>query len=65
MQRKTFKLLTALLAMMPVLVFAVEAQTHHVHLAVSNGTEAVKWYVRHLGCSTIDERPEAIEGGAV
>ena len=53
----------ALLAAFPSALLA--AETHHVHLATSNASEAVKWYVQHLACQAIDERPEAIDCGAV
>lgn len=45
--------------------FASAATTHHVHLAASNATEAVKWYVRHLGCEPIEGRIEAADCGEV
>ena len=53
----------ALLTAFPSALLA--AETHHVHLATSNASEAVKWYVQHLACQAIDERPEAIDCGAV
>ncbi|MCZ6618220.1 MAG: VOC family protein [Gammaproteobacteria bacterium] len=57
----------ALLTAVPTILLAAEggAQTHHVHLAASNASEAVKWYVRHLECKSIEERPEAINCGAL
>ena len=53
----------ALLTAFPSALLA--AETHHVHLATSNASEAVKWYVQHLACQAIDERSEAIDCGAV
>ena len=56
---------TALLTAIPIQAAERGAQTHHVHLATSNATEAVKWYVEHLECKSIDERSGAIDCGAV
>jgi len=44
---------------------AAAAEAHHVHLTTSNTTEAVKWYVRHLGCQPIEERSNAVDCGSV
>ena len=41
------------------------ADAHHIHLAAPNAGEAVKWYVRHLECQTIEGRPKAINCGAM
>ncbi len=56
---------TALLVTIPTIVSGAEsgAQTHHVHLAASNASEAVKWYLRHLPCKAIAEQPDAIDCG--
>ncbi len=56
---------TALLTAIPIQAAERGAQTHHVHLATSNATEAVKWYVEHLECKSIETRSEAIDCGAV
>ncbi|MCZ6853748.1 MAG: VOC family protein, partial [Gammaproteobacteria bacterium] len=55
----------ALFITAPTVVSGAEngAQTHHIHLAASNASEAVKWYVRHLACKPIEERPDAIDCG--
>ncbi len=37
----------------------------HVELTVSNATEAVKWYARHLDCEPIGRRPDAVDCGRV
>ncbi len=41
------------------------ADAHHIHLAAPHAGEAVKWYVRHLECQTIEGRPKAINCGAM
>ncbi|MCZ6656004.1 MAG: VOC family protein [Gammaproteobacteria bacterium] len=67
MQRKIPSVLIAiaLLAAIPIQAAERAAQTHHVHLAASNATEAVKWYVEHLECKSIEARSDAIDCGAV
>ena len=41
------------------------AAVHHVHVTASAGSEAVKWYSRHLGCSPIEGRTGAADCGGV
>ena len=56
---------TALFSAIPTILLAAAstAQTHHVHIAASNASEAVKWYVRHLSCKSIEDRSDAIDCG--
>ena len=61
--RPVTTLVTVILAVTAAVAHA--AETHHVHVATSNASEAVKWYVQHLECSVIDGRPEAVDCGAV
>ncbi len=61
----SFLIATALLTAIPIQAAETGAQTHHIHLATSNATEAVKWYVEHLECKSIETRSEAIDCGAV
>ncbi len=42
---------------------AFAADIHHVQLAVSNATEAAKWYVEHLDCENIEGQPDAVDCG--
>ena len=58
-------LAAALLCAVPGIVLPATggAQTHHVHLAASNASEAVKWYVEHLPCQPIETRADAIDCG--
>lgn len=57
---------TVLVAVFPPLTHAQPtARAHHIHLATSSASEAVKWYVQHLPCQAIAARPEAIDCGRV
>jgi len=41
--------------------FAVSAATsHHIHIALSNTSEAVSWYEEHLNCEAIAGRADAV-----
>jgi catechol 2,3-dioxygenase-like lactoylglutathione lyase family enzyme len=41
------------------------ADLHHIQLATSATSEAVKWYVRHLDCTAVPDRPETVDCGDV
>ena len=46
------------------LPFAVSAATpHHLHIALSNTSEAVSWYEEHLDCEAIAGREDAVNCG--
>jgi len=53
----------ALLAAPHAIAAESTVRAHHIHLATSHAGEAVKWYVAHLGCQTIEGRPKAIDCG--
>ncbi|MEJ2089173.1 MAG: VOC family protein [Gammaproteobacteria bacterium] len=48
-----------------VAAFGQAAEPHHIHLATSSPIESVKWYLAHLDCQAIDDRPEAIDCGGM
>ena len=37
------------------------ADYHHVHLTVSNATEAIRWYTRHFECEPLADRDDGID----
>ena len=37
------------------------ADYHHVHLTVSNATEAIRWYTRHFECEPLSDRDDGID----
>ena len=46
------------------LPFAVSGATpHHLHIALSNTSEAVSWYEEHLDCEAIAGREDAVNCG--
>ena len=67
MKNRRLALAPALIALLVVAIpgIAAAAATHHIHLAASNATEAVKWYVRHLACTPIEGRIEAADCGGL
>lgn len=44
---------------------AVAADYHHVHLTVSNATEAVRWYGQHFDCQPLSDRDDGIDCAGV
>ena len=42
-----------------------EAVYHHVHLAAPNPTEAVQWYIEHMGCEVMLDRTDRCQLGTV
>jgi catechol 2,3-dioxygenase-like lactoylglutathione lyase family enzyme len=55
------------------LAFALVAQTaaaadagfHHLHLTVTNGDVAARWYIQHLGCVAVPTRTDAARCGDI
>src|SRR5262245_62723909 len=43
--------------------WAAEASVHHIHLTVTNGDVAARWYVQHLGCAVVTARTDAVRCG--
>ncbi len=41
------------------------ADYHHVHLTVSNATEAVRWYGQHFDCQPLSDRDDGIDCAGV
>ena len=46
---------------LPRLVLA--ATPHHIHIALSHASEAVKWYEQYMGCEAIEGRGNAVDCG--
>ena len=44
---------------------AAEAGIHHIHLTVTNGDVAARWYIQHLGCEAVTMRTDAARCGDV
>ena len=44
---------------------AAEAGIHHLHLTVTNGDVAARWYIQHLGCEALATRTDAVRCGSV
>ena len=44
---------------------ALAATPHHIHIALSHASEAVKWYEEHMGCEAIEGRSNAVDCGTV
>jgi catechol 2,3-dioxygenase-like lactoylglutathione lyase family enzyme len=44
---------------------AAEAGFHHLHLTVTNGDVAARWYIQHLGCEAIPARTDAARCGDI
>ncbi len=44
---------------------ALAADYHHVHLTVSNATEAISWYGRHFDCQPLSDRDDGIDCAGV
>ena len=42
---------------------AQEAGFHHIHITASSPTEGVRWYVRHLDCEPVADRPDTADCG--
>jgi catechol 2,3-dioxygenase-like lactoylglutathione lyase family enzyme len=57
------KVLAVVLFALPAAAFA--AAPHHIHLATSSPSESVKWYVEHLDCGRIDDRPQLVDCGGM
>ena len=43
---------------LPAIVFA--ATPHHIHIALNNASEAVRWYEEHMACEAVAERSDAV-----
>ena len=43
---------------------AQEAGFHHIHITASSPTEGVGWYVRHLDCEPVADRPDTADCGS-
>ena len=67
MKNKNLALMLSLAAGSLIVAPAVAraASVHHIHITASAGTEAVKWYARHLGCQPVDGRADAADCGGV
>lgn len=44
---------------------ASEATPHHIHIAISSTSEAVKWYEEHLDCQAIADRVDTVNCGKI
>jgi len=42
---------------------AADAGYHHIHLTVTNGDVAARWYIQYLGCSAVAARTDAARCG--
>ncbi len=49
----------------PSLTAAADAGLHHIHLTVTNGDVAARWYIQHLGCEAVPARTDAARCGEV
>ena len=65
--RNMLRLVVALAPFMglPIVGDAGAADYHHVHLTVSNATEAIRWYTRHLECEPLSDRDDGIDCSGV
>ena len=51
--------------LIPGLSRAAEINYHHVHITASSPTEGIKWYMKHMDCSSIPDRSDAADCGGV
>src|SRR5258706_7505383 len=56
---------SALTISFPSLTYGADAGLHHIHLTVTNGDVAARWYVQHLGCEPVAARTDAARCGDV
>ena len=61
--RHVLALAGVLAALVAMPATAQEAGFHHIHITASSPTEGVRWYVRHLDCEPVADRPDTADCG--